>query len=231
MPAPRGRRKICLYLLSLLMLCSGIFLCTMPLMAQPLPHARQQLPLLYRDMEHIFWNSESQLQRRADPFSAGPSPYALPLSKKDPLYQNYFYVDNAAGQYIQLLDAQKQQSWTLPPVLYLGGIAAFTIGDYANAEKYLSRLLHDYPHYKRDVYIGDNYAPDPDFSQPVQPGISKLLFYCLTNPDRKGVGSSTPPSATNNAFTAFPTIQPGRRKGAFHASRLCGVAGQPIQQI
>src|SRR5690606_26431176 len=70
------------------------------------------------------------------------------------------------------------KSWTLPSVLYLGGIAAFTIGDYANAEKYFSILLRDFGQYQRDHYISENFFPDPDFSEPVKPGVSKLLFYC-----------------------------------------------------
>lgn len=132
----------------------------------------------YQTISKLFWSAENQLQQRADPFSGRLAPYKSPLSKSDPLYPKYFSVDQAAGAYIQLLDSQQQQSWTLPPALYLGGIAAFTIGDYANAQKYFSRLLQDYPDYQRYTYIGDNYAPDPDFAQPVKPGVTKLLFYC-----------------------------------------------------
>jgi TolA-binding protein len=134
---------------------------------------------LYQHISKTFWQAENQLQSRADPFSGEPSPCQSPLSEADSLYQKYFYVDNAAGKYLQILDAQEiTESWTLPPVLYLGGVAAFTIGDYKNAEKYFSSLLKSHSGYNRDPYISDNYDPNPDFSQPVKPGVSKLLFYC-----------------------------------------------------
>jgi hypothetical protein len=155
---------------------------------------------LYQSISRIFWDAEHQLQQRRDSFSSVLSLYNLPQT--DPLYQKYFYVDNAAGRYLQLLDARGiTESWTLPPVLYLGGIAAFTIGDYANAQKYFYRLLSDYPVYQRNTYINDRDAPDPDFAQPVKPAVTKLLFYCqivasTTNHTSNGV-------AVSNAFTAF----------------------------
>jgi len=91
---------------------------------------------LYDRIGHTFWDAENQLQLRIKPFSTEPSPYKNPLRRDDVLYQKYFYVDKAVGEYLQIIDKVNPQSWTVPPVLYLGGIAAFTIGDYANAEKY-----------------------------------------------------------------------------------------------
>lgn len=133
---------------------------------------------IYQQIGVTFWQAEHQLQARVDPFSGNLSPYKTPLAKIDPLYQKYFWVVQSTKKYLASLDKQKQQSWTLPPVLYLGGIAAFTIGDYGNAQKYFSRLLRDYPGYQRDFYYNDRYDPDPNFAQPVKPGVTKLLFYC-----------------------------------------------------
>jgi hypothetical protein len=151
---------------------------------------------LYQNISHTFWDAEHQLQQRVDPFSGGLGPYTSPLSKSDPLYQKYFSVDQAANEYLTFSDSQPQQSWTLPPVLYLGGIAAFTIGDYANAQKYFSWLLQNHADYQRYSYIGDDYAPDPDFAQPIKPGVTKLLFYCQIVGGRGGAPAS-------DAFAGF----------------------------
>jgi len=83
--------------------------------------------------------------------------------------------------------------------LYLGGLAAFTIGDYENAANYFSKLLRDYPDYKREHYISENYDPDPDYSEPVKPGLTKLLFYCqIVNAPTAANGA-----AGSDAFAAF----------------------------
>jgi TolA-binding protein len=166
---------------------------------------------LYQTISRTFWNAERQLQQRVDPFSAAPSPYISPLDKADPLYQKYFQVDHVANEYITYLDNRQNspllkgdsggffgQSWTLPPVLYLGGLAAFTIGDYANAQKYFSCLLKNHADYKRHSYIGDNYTSDPDFAQPVKPAVTKLLFYCEMK-NRARQQAETPA----NTFTDF----------------------------
>jgi|GEM_PF-3408048 len=143
-----------------------------------MPPATSTLYSQYHQIASTFWDAEHRLQQHVDPFSAEPSPYRSPLTLTDLLYQKYFQVDQSADDYVAALDRQKRQSWTLPTVLYFGGIAAFTIGDYANAQKYFSRLLRDYPDYQRNTYINDHDAPDPDFAQPVKPAVTKLLFYC-----------------------------------------------------
>jgi hypothetical protein len=196
---------------------------------------------LYQTISRTFWNAEHQLQQRVDPFSATPSPYLSPLPKSDPLYQKYFQVDQAANQYLQILDNRQKspfseeapqqnspllkgdsggfsgQSWTLPPALYLGGIAAFTIGDYANAQKYFSRLLQNHANYKRYSYIGDNYTPNPDFAQPVKPAVTKLLFYCQAGARRR---------ARFRCVCRLQAIQPNLAKSTFLTSCLCKLACQ-----
>lgn len=183
-------------LLSTLFLCLGVACQTFSVSALPAVNSHKKMYTLYQTVSKLFWGAEHQLQQRGDRFASWNPAYQSPLAKDDPLYQKYFQVDQAANEYITFLDASKSQSWTLPPVLYLGGIAAFTIGDYANAQKYFSRLLKNHSDYKRYFYVGDNYAPDPDFAQPVKPGVTKLLFYCQI----VGSGGGAPAS---DAFAGF----------------------------
>lgn len=160
-----------------------------PAVAEPLSPFTQ-----YEKFTSLFWNTEKKLQQQ-NSSSFERFSYTSPLPPADPLYQKYFSVHQSVGEYLQQLEARGiSESWTIPTSLYLGGIAAFTIGDYNVAQKYFSRLLKEYPDYKRDLYISDRYAPDPAFSQPVKPALTKLLFYCqiitASNPDQ-------------NPFTAF----------------------------
>jgi len=113
---------------------------------------------LYQQISADFCNAENKLQDRVDPFSNELSPFQSPLAKTDPLYQKYFQVDQSAGEYAFALDQQKKQSWTLPSMLYFDGIAASTVGDYANVQKYFSRLLKDYPDYKRNAFTLMSFA-------------------------------------------------------------------------
>lgn len=157
--------------------------------AQAASSAGVSLLQQYHELGQSFWNAEKQLQQRDDSFSLYKPIYLSPLSQNDVLYQKYFDVGETARVYIESIDQAKRHSWTVPPAVYLGGLAAFTIGDYTSAQKYFSRLLKEFPNYKRDLYINDRYAPNPDFAQPVKPGVTKLLFYCQI----ANRGSGVPP--------------------------------------
>ena len=156
----------------------GAYFVAKPAKAQSAITSQVSSAQLFGRIGQTFWDAENQLQQRGNKFALWNPAYQSPLAKSDALYQKYFYVDKAASEYFAIIDTENPQSWTVPPVLYLGGLAAFTIGDYANAEKRFTRLLKNYPEYKRNLYINDRYAPDPDFAQPVKPAVIKLLFYC-----------------------------------------------------
>jgi TolA-binding protein len=100
---------------------------------------------------------------------------AAPLPEANPAQREYSQCAAAADEFIKLTDADNIRNWMLDPVLYFGGLAHFTLGNYARAEEIFSRLS---PDYKRDVYINDRDPINPQLSIPTRPGVSKLLFYC-----------------------------------------------------
>jgi len=116
----------------------GACFVALPAKAQTAVTSQVSSARLFERIGQTFWDAEDQLRSRVKLFSTEPSPYENSLLPDDVLYQKYFYVDKAASEYLQIVDKENPQSWTIPPVLYLGGLAAFTIGDYENAEKYFS---------------------------------------------------------------------------------------------
>jgi TolA-binding protein len=158
--------------------CVAVLLCaTLPTRADtpaPLTPDQQyaQLRIAWKAMATHFWRAEGRL--------ALPDVYHLqgsfaPLSPDDPLRKDYTLAAKAATDYLTLCGAMQKSDRATATAAYLGGCAAFTLGDFPRALTLLSRVPLDY---EREVYIGDNYLPDPEFNHKTRPGLSKLLFYC-----------------------------------------------------
>jgi TolA-binding protein len=98
-----------------------------------------------------------------------------PLPATHPAHREYSQSAESADEFLKLADENNIRNWMLNPVLYFGGLAHFTLGNYARAAELFSRLA---PDYVRDVYINDRDPINPELSTPTKPGISKLLFFC-----------------------------------------------------
>jgi TolA-binding protein len=123
-----------------------------------------------------FWHAENQLAAQiTEPGDV--TRLFVPLDKDDPLRAEYSRTASAADAFIKLADENKAGNWMRPAVLYLGGLAKYSLGDNAGALALLTRLQSEFPDYKRDQYINDRVLPDPKYSDPVAPGVSKLIFY------------------------------------------------------
>lgn len=151
---------------------------------------QQQLTTLYRSVGASFWRGEKGLlaRREAEPDSALLS---SPLASDDPLREDYTRAAAAADQWLAFADQQHIQNWMNNPVIYLGSLAHYTLGNYARAAELFSRLAPDYRRYR---YFNSRDLPDPDYAQPTLPGISKLLLFAQIQ---------ALPAKPNNAFAAL----------------------------
>ena len=101
----------------------------------------------------------------------------VPLAADDPLRAEYSRAGSAADEFIKLADENKTDNWMRPAILYLGGLAKYSIGDNVGALPLLERLQKEFPEYKRDQYINNRDTPNPRYAVPVAAGVSKLIFY------------------------------------------------------
>lgn len=138
---------------------------------QSTPATAKRLSELYRVAATSFWKAENELQSR---LLNGEERNVLfsPLPADDPLRREYSRAATAVDQFIKTAD---EINHPIPPaMLYLGGQAKYSLGDFSGALILLERVPDDY---KRDFYYSDNYQPNPEYSVPTSAGISKLIFY------------------------------------------------------
>jgi TolA-binding protein len=142
--------------------------------ARSTPSLGGQLSSLYKKVGAHFWRGENLLSSQTSSRAERNALLAKPLPESNLAYREYSQCADSAEAFLKLADENKITNWMLDPVLYFGGLAHFTLGSYSRAGELLGRLS---PEYRREVYINDRFAPDPEFSVPTQPGVSKLLFY------------------------------------------------------
>jgi tetratricopeptide (TPR) repeat protein len=139
------------------------------------PALGAQLSSLYKVVGASFWRGENLLNAQTASRDERDALLVQPLPENNPAHREYSQCAHSADEFLKLADENKIWNWMLDPVLYFGGLAHFTLGNYARAQQLLSRLA---PEYKRDIYINDRDPINPDLSIPTRPGVAKLLFYC-----------------------------------------------------
>lgn len=108
-----------------------------------------QLSLEYQSVGNHFWKAKNQLKKQTPTFR---TLLAVPLAKNNPAYIEYSRVIISADAFLKIADENNIQTWMIDPVLYFGGLAHFTLGNYSQAAEMFARLS---PDYKRNVYIND----------------------------------------------------------------------------
>lgn len=108
------------------------------------PPLALRLSALHRVMGDSFWRAENQLQNQIE-VSSDVARLFAPLSADDPLRAEYSRAASAADEFIQLADKSKTENWMRPPVLYLGGLAKYSLGDNVGALQLLERLQAEFP--------------------------------------------------------------------------------------
>jgi TolA-binding protein len=139
------------------------------------PTLGAQLSPLYEAVGAHFWRAEDLLSSQTATRTQRDALLGAPLPESHPAHREYSRCAAAADAFLKLADEHHVRNWMLDPVLYFGGLAHFTLGNYARAALLFARLS---PDYKRAVYINDRDPINPELAIPTQPGISKLLFYC-----------------------------------------------------
>ena len=130
---------------------TSVFILFLPAaFASPSQPDKSTLPLalrlsaLHRQMGDSFWRAENQLQTQIDVSSDVQRLFA-PLPADDPLREEYSRVASAADEFIQLADKSKTENWMRPAMLYLGGLAKYSLGDNVGALQLLERLQAEFP--------------------------------------------------------------------------------------
>jgi hypothetical protein len=152
---------------------------TLPAYASPQPEnappVAVQLSALYWQVGNSFLRGEDQLKGHLSA-PGDAKRWFVTLEKDDPARREYSRAASAADAFIKIADANKAGDWMRPAILYLGGLAKYSLGDEAGALQLLERLETEFPVYTRDFYYSDNVSPDPNLATPVAPGVSKLVF-------------------------------------------------------
>lgn len=154
-----------------------------PQASTPAPALLPELSVSFNTLRASFWRAENALVARAVAQSFPPdrtvylAHFAAPIKSGDTLHAEYSRAASAAAAYLARCEREEVAPAGLPAVLYLGGSAFYTLGDYPRALELWTRLRTEYPDYKRHQYINDRDLPDERYSVPVAAAIDKLRFF------------------------------------------------------
>ena len=154
-----------------------------PQTSTPAPALLPELSVSFNALRASFWRAENALKARALNASLSHdradylAPFATPLKKGDALHAEYSRAASAAADFLARSEREKIAPAGLPAVLYLGGTAFYTLGNYPRALELWTRLRTEYPDYKRHQYFNDRELPDEKYAVSVAAAVDKLRFF------------------------------------------------------